>query len=77
MQQTLAYTALDDAEIAFERIGRDPALERFIRIGAACTCSAVCLACQELAATIGLTLTTCRDDVLTQPPKSPVDRTAS
>lgn len=56
-QRALAYTALDDAEIAFERLGRDADVERFLRLGASNGCAAVATACCELAATFGIALT--------------------
>lgn len=78
MRQTLAYTALDDAEIAFERIGRDPDLEHFVRVGAGCTCAAVRLASHELAVTFGLALAAPREDAAeARAPSSRVDRSAS
>jgi len=77
-RQALAYQALDDAEIAFERLGRESDLEHFLRVGAATTCEPVSLACRELAATVGLALASANNDAdSTQPAACSVDRTAS
>lgn len=61
-RHALAYAALDDAEISFERLGRDPDVERFLRVGASNGCAAVATACRELAATFGLALASSSED---------------
>lgn len=52
----LAYSAVDDAEIGFERLGRDTALATFLRVGAASECEPIRTACREIAATLDLHL---------------------
>lgn len=51
--RALAYAALDEAEVALARLGRDPDLERFFRVGATSANEAVTTACGEIAATLG------------------------
>lgn len=53
-RHALAYAALDEAEIAFERLGRDLALRHFLRIAAGSTSPSVRTGCREIAATLGL-----------------------
>lgn len=55
-RQAIAYAALDEAEIAFERLGHDEALGQFLRVGASNASVSIATACREIAATIGLTL---------------------
>jgi len=74
----LAYAALDDAEIAFERLGRVAPVEKFLRIGAVNACAAIATACRELAAILGVALTSPGDDsVMPHPAKGHGRRTAS
>jgi len=57
--RALRYIAADEAEIAFERLGRDAAFATFLRVGATCTSSdAVRTACREIGVIVGLTRTT-------------------
>lgn len=56
-RQAIAYASVDDAEIAFERLGRDEALGHFLRVGAGCASVSVATACREIAATLGLSVT--------------------
>lgn len=76
-QRALAYSALDDAEIALERVGRDGAVQRFLRVGSSNACEAVATACRELAATLGVVVTAPCDKTPAQPAERPVDRNAS
>lgn len=55
-QRTIAYAALDDAEIAFERLGRDLAVQQFLQVGASSACEAIGTACRELSITVGIAL---------------------
>jgi hypothetical protein len=57
-RQALRYIAVDEAEVAFERLGRDAALATFLQVGAASDSPAVSTACRELAAIVGLMGTT-------------------
>lgn len=50
----LRYIAVDEAEIAFERLGRDVAFATFLRVGTADGSDAVRTACREIAAIVGL-----------------------
>lgn len=77
MKQTLAYQALDDAEIAFERLGRDRDLEHFVSTSAASASEAVSLASQELAVTFGIALAATDGAAATQPASCAADRSAS
>jgi hypothetical protein len=52
--QALAYAALDEAEVAFERLGSDEGLIHFLLSGFDSTSDEVVTACREVAATIGL-----------------------
>jgi hypothetical protein len=53
-RQTLAYAAIDEAEIALERLGRDSDLQRFLRVGGTSECKPVATACREITATLGV-----------------------
>ena len=55
-QAASAYAALDEAEIAFERLGRDVDVEQFLRLASESPCEPVATACRELAVTIGAAL---------------------
>lgn len=50
------YTALDEAEIALERLGRDSDVERFLSAGDSSGCESVATACREIAWTLGVML---------------------
>lgn len=77
-QRALAYAALDDAEITFERLGRDADVEQFLRAGASNGCAAIQTACRELAATFGLALASASEEtVITHPARRLGRRTAS
>jgi hypothetical protein len=53
-QRWLRYLAVDDAEVAFALLGREPAIARFLSAGAGAVCGDVGAACREIAAAIGL-----------------------
>lgn len=53
-RRALAYAALDEAEIALERLGRDSDLQRFLRVGGTSECEPLATACREIAATLGV-----------------------
>lgn len=76
-RQALTYSALDDAEIAFERLGRDPDVEQFLCVGAANACEAIATACRELAATMGVALTSSDEGRAMTQPNGRGRRTAS
>jgi len=57
----LRYIAVDDAEIAFARLGREPALAHFLRGCATSHSDEVRGACREIAVTLGLALATTSD----------------
>lgn len=56
LRRVVTYTALDEAEIALERLGRDADLWRFLSAGAASGCESVAIACREIAWTLGVML---------------------
>lgn len=56
-QHALRYIAADEAEVAFARLGRDPALATFLRVGSTCESEAIRMACGESAAIVGLRAT--------------------
>jgi len=56
LRRVVTYTALDEAEIALQRLGRDVDLERFLSAGAASGCESVVTACREIAWTLGVML---------------------
>lgn len=72
-RRVLAHAALDDAEIAFERLGRDADLESFLRAGSASASESVATACREIAASLGMTIGRDRD---ASRPKRPVGNTS-
>lgn len=76
-QRALAYAALDEAEIAFERLSRNRAVRRFLRVGSSNACAALATACRELAAILGVAVAGEEATTATQPPKRAVDRSAS
>lgn len=53
-RHALAYAALDEAEIAFECLGRDLALRHFLRVAGGSASPSVRMGCREIAATLGL-----------------------
>lgn len=53
-RHALAYAALDEAEIAFERLGRDFALRHFLRVSIRSSSPSIRMGCREIAATLGL-----------------------
>lgn len=61
-RHALRYIAVDEAEIAFERLGRDTSLATFLRVGATSGSDAVSTACSEIAAVVGLARTTRAED---------------
>lgn len=75
--RTLAYAALDDAEIAFERLGRDSDLEHFMRVGASSACEAIATACREMAITVGVALRGSSEEGTALGPGDSADRSAS
>lgn len=56
LRRVVTYTALDEAEIALQRLGRDSDLQRFLSAGAASGCESVAIACREIAWTLGVML---------------------
>lgn len=56
-RRALRYAALDEAEVAFEALGRDPELSRFLRAGSESASELFRLSCLEIAATVGLAVT--------------------
>lgn len=67
-RQALRYIAVDEAEVAFERLGRDVALATFLRVCAACDSDAVSTACREVAAIVGVQRTPNDDEHATDRP---------
>ncbi|MCW5801788.1 MAG: hypothetical protein KIT31_05330 [Deltaproteobacteria bacterium] len=53
-RSTQRYLAVDEAEIAFVRLGRNAAFATFLRVGIACGSDAVRAACREIAGVVGL-----------------------
>lgn len=77
-QRTIIYAALDDAEIAFERLGRDDAVQQFLSVGASSACEAIATACRELATTVGAALRAATGEAAGRhPAKSLAGRSAS
>ena len=58
------YASLDEAEVAFEALGRDPDLARFLRAGSESESEPLSLSCLEIAATVGLAITSSAVDAL-------------
>lgn len=54
LQRALRDSAIDDAEVAFERLGRDRDFATFVRVGSTAESEPVRIACRELAAVMGV-----------------------